>query len=275
MADRIAEMRAHYGAHIALERLQVALEALCADGQAATPEQTSPLDQFHTRGLAATLDLIEMCGISAGQRILDVGAGLGGTARLAAARCGCQVVGIDLSERFVEAASYLNARSAQAQSVSFQVGDALEMPFGDGMFDAALLQHVAMNIEDRGGLYDEVARVLRLGGRLAIHDVVLRSGDPIYPLPWAPSAEMSFLLTPEATWDAIERAGFHLLEWRDDSAQSIRWFEQLGLARRAPSPGLAVAMGPEMADYTANLARNLSDGRLGIVSAVFQLGVGA
>ncbi len=275
MADPMPGMRNHYDGRLSIERLQLVLDALAPHDQRLSPEQTSPFDQFHTRGLAATLDLVEMSGITAGQKVLDIGAGLGGTARLVAARCRCRVVGIDLSERFVEAARYLNGRTAKTQGVTFQVGDALGMPFRNGTFDAALLQHVAMNIEDRGGLYDEVARVLMPVGRLAIHDVVLRDGEPIYPLPWAPSGEMSFLLTAKATWDAIERAGFHLLEWRDESAPSMRWLEQLGLAKRDPSFGLAAALGPELVGYTANLARNLSDGRLGVVSAVFQLGAGA
>src|SRR5581483_364402 len=115
----------------------------------------------HTRGLAATADLARLVGITADLSVLDVGSGLGGPARFLAATYGCHVTGVDLSESFVEAARYLTARTGQSDLVSFQAADALHLPFGDGAFDAVLLQHVAMNIADRDSLYREIHRVLK------------------------------------------------------------------------------------------------------------------
>ena len=70
-------------------------------------QQLAALDQFHTRGLAATAELGKLVGITADMSVLDVGSGVGGPARFLAATYGCRVTGIDLSEPFVEAARYL------------------------------------------------------------------------------------------------------------------------------------------------------------------------
>src|SRR4029077_8061073 len=109
-----------------------------------TPQQLGTLDQFHTRGLAATADLAKLAGITADMSVLDVGSGGGGPGPAPPATHGCRVTGVDLSEPFVDAARYLTERTGQSRQVSFQAGSALELPFDDGRFDAVLLQHVAM-----------------------------------------------------------------------------------------------------------------------------------
>jgi SAM-dependent methyltransferase len=154
--------------------------------------------------------------------------------------------------------------------VSFETASALELPFDDGHFDAALLQHVAMNISDRARLYREIRRVLKLSGRFAIYDVVLNSGDPHYPVPWARTPATSFLLTAAATREVIEPAGFRTLAWRDDSEAANAWFAQLRVSGPPPSPNLGVVMGPDFVQLSANLGRNLMEGRLGILTAVFE-----
>src|SRR5438094_376238 len=133
MTDALDDVRDHYRATGLTERLKTALLAFGPEDQRLTPEQLGALDQFHTRGLAATY--------------------------------GCRVTGVDLSEPFVDAARYLTERTGQSGQVSFQTASALELPFDDGHFDAVLLQHVAMNISDRARLYREIRRVLKTGGR--------------------------------------------------------------------------------------------------------------
>src|SRR6185437_5514771 len=120
-------------------------------------------------------------------------------------------------EPFVEAARYLTERTGQTGQVSFQAASALELPFGDRSFDLALLQHVAMNIADRGRLYREIRRVLKTNGKFATYDVVLRDGEPHFPLPWARTRATSFLLTPAGTRESIESAGFRTVTWQDDT----------------------------------------------------------
>jgi len=133
-----------------------------------------------------------------------------------------------------------------------------------------LLQHVAMNIADRARLYREIRRVLKPGGRFATFDVVLKEGEPHYPVPWARTAATSFLLTAEATRAAIEPAGFRTLTWQDDTEAAKAWVAQLRASGPPPSPNLGAVMGPDFAQLAANLGRNLLEGRLGILTAVFE-----
>jgi sarcosine/dimethylglycine N-methyltransferase len=270
MTDVLDSVRDHYRATGLTERLKTALSTLGTEDQWPTPQQLGALDQFHTRGLAATAELAKVAGITADMSVLDVGAGIGGPARFVAAACGCRVTGVDLSEPFVDAARYLTERAGQSGQVSFQTASALELPFDNGRFDVALLQHVAMNIADRARLYRELRRVLKQGGRFATCDVVLITREPHYPVPWARTPASSFLLTAGATRDAIETAGFRTLAWQDDTEAAKAWVAQLRESGPPPSPNLGVVMGPDFAQLATNLGRNLLEGRLGILTAVFE-----
>src|SRR5579872_3391880 len=193
MTDTI-KVREHYKAAGLTDRIKPALAAIVPESQMLTVAQLAPLDQFHTRGILATAELAQAAGLDASTRVLDLGCGIGGPARYLAATFGCNVTGIDLSAAFIDAAIYLTARCGLSDRVSFQVGDALHLPFEDAAFDAVFLQHVAMNIEDRDAAYAEVRRVLAPGAKFITYDLVLRDGDVLYPAPWARDASASFLL---------------------------------------------------------------------------------
>jgi sarcosine/dimethylglycine N-methyltransferase len=271
MTDVPDAARDHYRATGLTERLKTALTVLGPEDRLLTPLQLAGVDHFHTRGLAATDELAGLAGITADMSVLDVGSGVGGPARFLAATSGCRVTGVDLSESFVEAARYLTERTGQSRQVSFETGSALELPFDAGGFDVVLLQHVAMNIPDRARLYREIRRVLSsAGGRFATFDVVSIGGDPHYPLPWAQTPATSHLLTAAATREVIEPAGFRTLVWQDDTEAAKAWFAQLRASGPPPMPNLGVVMGPDFAQLAANLGRNLMEGRLGILTAVFE-----
>jgi SAM-dependent methyltransferase len=270
MTDLLDGVRDHYRATGLTERLKTALKTFGPEELRLTPPQLATLDQCHTRGIAATTELARLAGITGDMSVLDVGSGIGGPARFLAATYGCQVTGVDLSEPFVDAARYLTERTGQSELVSFNTASALELPFDDGHFDVVLLQHVAMNISDRARLYREIRRVLKSDGKFATFDVVLKSGDPHYPVPWARTPATSFLLTAAATREVIEPAGFRALAWQDDSDSANAWFAQLRASGPPPSPNLGVVMGPDFVQLTANLARNLTEGRLGILTALFE-----
>jgi SAM-dependent methyltransferase len=264
------DVRNHYRASGLTERLKAALTAFGPEDQRLSPQQLSTLDQFHTRGIAATTELAELVGITADMSVLDVGSGLGGPARYLAATYGCQVTGVDLSEPFVDAARYLTERTGQTGQVTFHSASALDLPFEGDRFDAVLLQHVAMNIGDRMRLYHEIRRVLNAGGRFGTFDVVLLNGEPHYPVPWAQTPVTSFLLSAAATRGAIESSGFHTLAWQDDTEAAREWAAQLRTSGPLPLLNLGLVMGPEFAQSAANLGRNLMEGRLGILTAVFE-----
>src|SRR5262249_36698109 len=127
----------------------------------------------------------------------------------------------------------------------------------------------AMNIVERTRLYRELRRVLQPSGRFATYDVVLINGEPHYPVPWARTPATSFLLTAAATREAIESTGFRTLTWHANTETARAWIAQLRASGPPPPPNLGVVMGPGFAELSANLGRNLMEGRLGILTAVF------
>jgi sarcosine/dimethylglycine N-methyltransferase len=270
MSEALDGVRDHYRATGLTERLKAALAVFGSAEARLTSQQLAALDQFHTRGLAATADLARLAGITADMEVLDVGSGVGGPARFLAATYGCRVTGVDLSEPFVDAARYLAERTGQSGQVAFQTASALNLPFDDGRFDAVLLQHVAMNIADRARLYGEIRRVLKPGGRFATYDIVSKGGEPHFPVPWARTAATSFILTAAATREAIERAGFRNVVWQDDTEAAKTWVIQLRASGPPPQPNLGVVMGTAFSELSANLGRNIMEGRVGVLSAVFE-----
>ena len=268
MTEAAARVRQHYSAPRLTDRIKSALLTIAPEDQTLTVAQLAPLDQFHIRGVLATAELAGAVGLTPSTRVLDIGSGIGGPARYLAANFACHVTGVDLSPDFVDTATYLTQRSGLSGRVIFWVGDALHLPFSDASFDAVFLQHVAMNIEDRRALYSEVRRILAPGGRFATHDVVLRAGGVVYPVPWARDQSTSFLRSEEGTRSALEQAGFKADLWRDDTQVAMDWF-QASFAGPPPSgPNLGLVIGPDFRLFTANLARNLRENRLGVLSAI-------
>src|SRR5260370_30492951 len=94
MSDVLDGVRDHYRSPGLTERLKTALAALGPDDQRLTPEQLGALDQFHTRGLAATAELAKLAGITAEMSVLDVGSGVGRPARFLAATSGWRGTGV-------------------------------------------------------------------------------------------------------------------------------------------------------------------------------------
>jgi SAM-dependent methyltransferase len=203
MTDATDRVRAHYDGPGLVDRIKAALSAIVPEDKPLTVPQLAMLDQFHTRGILATAELAGAAALQATEKVLDIGCGIGGPARYLATMFGCSVTGVDLSPSFVEAAEYLTARCGFEDRVTFKVGDALNVPYEDGAFDAVFLQHVAMNIVDRPALYAEVRRVLKPGGRFATYDIVLKDGEVVYPAPWARDPSTSFLLSAEDTRAAL------------------------------------------------------------------------
>ena len=263
-----SKVREHYSASGLKDRILSALAAIVPEGQKLTVPQLAPLDQFHTRGILATADLAAAAEVGPSTRVLDLGCGIGGPARYLAATFGCKVTGVDLSPGFIDVAAYLTERCGLSERLTFRVGDALHLPFEDAAFDVVFLQHVAMNIADRAALYAEVRRILAPGGRFATFDIVLRDGDVLYPTPWARDASNSYLQTEHDTREALEHAGFKTVLWRDDTRIALDWFKTI---MAGPPPGalsLGLVLGPDMPAMAGNLARNLRENRLGVLSAI-------
>ena len=244
------------------------------EGQSVSPRDLAALDQFHVGGLDASGALARLCSLSSGMHVLDVGSGLGGPSRFLAATYGCRVTGIDVTESYCRVASLLAERTGLEHLVDYRHGDALHLPFADQTFDAAWTQHASMNIAEKADFYAEIARVVKAGGRFAVHDVVQSTGGPIlFPVPWARSTALSHLLTPEETREAIVGSGFSLLVWNDVSEAVADWVSKVAAKSDLPDVprlGLHLLLGQEFPQMAANLRRNLEEHRCGVVQAVFE-----
>jgi len=230
--------------------------------------QLAGLDQFHVMGIAATEQLARIAGIERGATILDAGSGLGGPSRYLAGTYGCRVIGVDLSPSFVAVAQLLAQRTGLNNLVSYQIGDLLALPFPDSSFDVVWTQHVVMNIPDRERVYREFRRMLRPGGKLAFFDVLATDASPElhFPVPWAENSETSFLFTQDETSSVLVTAGFTITAWNDVTIEALKWIDQ----RRPPGQGfnLGLVMGPRFGEMSANLARNIREGRVRLVMGV-------
>ena len=262
--DEVA--RFYGGAGDLVSAIGSALDAAGLDRASLRPADLAPVDEFHIRGRAATLEIIEALGIDARSQVLDLGSGLGGPARTLAEATGCTVTGIDLTPEFCEAATALSEWTRLSDRTRFQVGDATATGLPDASMDAALTVHVAMNIPDKAALYAEAFRVLRPGGRFVVYDVLQGEGGEVrYPVPWAEDSSTSFLATPEATSRMLAGAGFEVVSAVDSSDESLVWFQQMRarIERDGPPPvTFAAFLGEAFGQMAANQVTNLAERRI-------------
>jgi len=228
-------------------------------------EDLSVVDEFHIGGRAATDYLIGKMALSGNEHVLDVGSGIGGAARVIASQTGCRVSGIDLTPEYVSVAQSLTNLTKLDNKVDFQTASALDMPYDDESFEAAVTIHVAMNIADRAGLYKEIARVLRPGAKLCIYDVMKKGGEPLtFPVPWADTQVSSHLRTPDEVVTHLQDAGFEVTDVDDRTDFAYAYFDRrIAAASGAPSPlGPHLIMGASAKQKFTNVRGNMDAGRI-------------
>ncbi|MGH3194513.1 MAG: class I SAM-dependent methyltransferase [Streptosporangiaceae bacterium] len=250
-------------------RIESAIRLAGGDPGRLSLDDLSPLEEFHIGGRRASIELAELAALKPNCRVLDVGAGLGGPARLLAARFGCLVTALDLTGEYCRATEMLNQATGLTGRVSVRQGSALAIPFADGEFDAVWTQHASMNIEDKPRLYAEIRRVLSDGGTFAMHDVHAGPNQPIvFPVPWADTSSVSFLATSLQTRSLVTSAGFDVVEWRDWTAEAIAFFKRGAAVSQRPALGVHLYV-PDLARKSRNLVQNFENDRLRVTQAIF------
>jgi SAM-dependent methyltransferase len=273
MQTRINEaIQTHYTRADLGDVILAALEKAGKDLNRLTPEDLAPIDQFHIRGRAATLELARAAGLDAAKHVLDIGSGLGGTARCLADEFGCRVTGIDLTDEYCRVAAMLSAKTGLAHLVDYRQGDATNLPFEDQAFDVVWTEHVAMNIPDKNRLYKEMHRVLKPGGTLAIYDILAGpSGPVLFPVPWARTLDTSFLVSPDELRKLLEESKFTVTDWSDTTEAARAWFVSLAEKIRKegfPSLGFHLLLGADFKEMAQNQGRNLQEGRIVLAQIV-------
>jgi SAM-dependent methyltransferase len=191
MAERTADVQAHWTRPGVLARIDAALTELGHDPQKLNPEILATVEHLHSGGLATTREQAKRIALTEDSRVLDVGCGIGGPARYLAHSYGCRVDGIDLTAELIETGRMLTERCGLADRVVLQIGNALDLPYPDQTFDVVWCQNVAMNVADKAGLLAGVYRVLKPGGLFTSTEYsVGPGGDIIFPVPWASDASI-------------------------------------------------------------------------------------
>ena len=111
-----------------------------------------------------------------------------------------------------------------------------------------------------------MARVVRVGVRLAFFDVLAGPNQPIhFPVPWASDPSFSFLLTPEETRTLIAQSGFREIAWMTNEALETeldRVDPQTDKPSTHPELDSGLLNGPNGPQMGANVGRNSSEGRI-------------
>lgn len=273
--DASSAVTGHYSTGALLGAIRAGMEAMGRTSQTVSVDDLGPVDEFHVGGRPATAELCEHLDATPDASILDVGCGIGGTARFIASTIGCAVTGIDLTAEYVEVARVLTGWTSLDDRVRFEVASALDMPFGDASFDGATQLHVGMNIADKASLFREIHRVLRPGSRFALYDIMRLTDDDItYPVPWASDASHSFIADLPTYLDGLVAAGFDVLTQRNRATFASEFFAAMR-ARSAdaggpPPLGLHVIMGPDAPTKIANMVGAIEAGTLAPIEVICQ-----
>lgn len=120
----------------------------------------------------AQIDLIDevlkWANVNTATRMVDVGCGIGGSSRHIARKFGCTARGITLSPYQAKRGNELATEQGLADRCSFQVADALEMPFPDNSFDLVWSLESGEHMPDKPKFVKELFRVCEPGGKIII-----------------------------------------------------------------------------------------------------------
>ena len=257
----------HYSSEGIVERVLAALRGAGIDLERLTPAELAPVDHLHARGVEATKALLTALAPAPGERVLDVGFGVGGPARwIAFSVDDCHVTGVDLTPAFCAVAERLTALTGLADRVRIDCADALDLPFEDAAFAVAYAQYVIMNVADKRAFVREAARVLKPGGRYMISAVTRGPGpEPVFPLPWAGRPDISYLTSGDDLRGDLEGAGFEIVDFRDCTAENAAGHQSVleRIAREGP-PALSprLVMGEGLGQAQRNSATGYASGAL-------------
>lgn len=264
----------HYGGDHLRSRIFQAMAQAGLDLHTLRPVDLAPVDEFHMGGRPATAEIVARAGVTADDRVLDIGSGLGGLVRYLASEVGCHATGLDLTPEYVALARELTDLTGLSDRADFVEGSALALPFDDGAFSAALTFHVGMNIADRKTKYREAGRVLEAGGALVIYDV-LKGPEPgmRFPVPWAETPETSHLVTAQELRTLLEASGFTVLVEEDRTPVVLKHHRakvaELVAGTPPPPLGLHLLQGSTAKEKSQNMIGMAEAGQiaLGLVIA--------
>ncbi len=136
--------------------------------------EISGIETLHPGGFALTRRTAEVAGLKPGLRVLDVSSGRGTQAVFYAVEYGVDVTGVDISPEMVRRATERAAAAGVSERVRFELGDSQKLAFADATFDVVVNECAVGIPDDSDAVVREMARVVRPGGRVVIHESTWR-----------------------------------------------------------------------------------------------------
>lgn len=241
----------------------------------------APIDQLHIGGRKATQHLIDQADLAPDSRILEIGSGLGGSARLIADRIPCHITAVDITPSFIFASKQINRQLGYHQIRSV-CADACLPQVEPGTQDAAISQHTLMNIKDRRKLLSTLHASLKPGGKLLLHEVLAGNNSDALtlPVPWASEPAHSHLPGQVALIKALEEQGFALrsisnvsqeaLAWRDKHSKREAGESEQGRTQQQSPLNPRLIFGERFIRMGQNVMTNLADDKVQVVEAIFE-----
>jgi ubiquinone/menaquinone biosynthesis C-methylase UbiE len=183
----------------------------------------------HNGGYGATEELLAMCHLADGAKVLEVGCGIGVGAVYLARERSCQVTAVDRSPQMIAWAKQRAAEAGVGYRIEHQVADVGRLPFDDSSFDVVLAESVLAFVDDKAAAIAELVRVVKPGGRVGINETFWIA-DPPAECAGAVRGLGVALLNSEA-WQALwDKSGldprdsrFYPLEVKDEVKARLRW----------------------------------------------------
>lgn len=221
-----------------------------ADDAPLTVDQLSQFDQYHYYGTEAVEAAIRAAGLSAGSRVLEIGSGIGGPARVMASRSGCHVTALELQPDLNEVAGALTARCGLGGKVRHVCGDARTYDMPEGAYDAVVSWLALFHIPGRDHhLFPRCAAALRPGGVFYAEDLY-KLGD-FTPGEEEKLTRMVFsqtMSTQDEYVAALEAAGLTDVRFTNRTADWLDFCAERLAAYRAARPRNLAIHGEEVVD---------------------------
>ena len=271
-----ARVNEHYGKEGLLERILTAAsdEGLRLDH--CQSSDFSAVSEFHIGGRKSTIELAKMAQLSEGDKVLDVGCGLGGPARTLVEEFGVLVDGIDLTSEFCAVANELTRITGLSEGAKFSQGNALNLNCESGSYDVVWTQQSCMNIEDKRQMFAEVNRVLKPGGAYVFQEVLAGVEDAVikFPVPWDKEANMSYLWDEKKIKNSILKLNMVAHIWKNATEQYLDEYRILAAktadVSNTPVMGVHLMLGGQAGVMRRNVVSNLSQGLIAIYQGVFK-----
>jgi SAM-dependent methyltransferase len=196
-------------------------------------------DQNHIGGALSTLRLGAKVQLTSQDRVLDLGCGIGGPARVVADVFGCSVRGVDANAARIEEAIQLTELVGLHERVTYQCLDFLEQRI-ERIYTVVWAQNSWIHIDEPDQLASIAASCLVPNGRLAFEDVYL-GRDPADAIQAGLMSQLcdswrSSFSSLNTWYRAFERSGFRIATCEDQTDTMIRHYECItALAARTPN----------------------------------------